>query len=662
MQVSQFIYSNLSSRIYCFILCLLVLGMAPAIAQSSPLQSKQAADNKGLVNTNALETVRNMLGQKIILDFRYFCHDNTASEPCRVPMTDIPDALLTVLSTHNIGGVILFSQNIVNTKQLVTLNYTMQQHMLENARPPLFIAVDQEGGRVARLPSSILPPFSGNMAIGASFHKHGTAFAENVADHIGQTLLPLGINTNFSPSVDVNSEPKNPVINVRSFSEDPQQVATLGESYVSAMQKTGVLSVLKHFPGHGDTRIDSHSGLPKVAHSRAEAMSGDLLPFASIINSSSPPAMVMSAHIQYPSLDNTMVVNKNGKQQIVPATLSKRILTDLLRTQLGYQGLVVTDALDMAGIAQFFSPEDAMLRAYEAGADIALMPFTIRNQQDIKRFEYMLNSVAVKLLNNADMVAMFNTSYRRILNEKQRYQLHKFTSKPKTWWLDEGIENTNAHGVNSLVSKGNQLEKALSMSSVTALYGEHLLPVLGTKLLALMPDAARCLAFESAITKALATESMSRGDIQFACLPLTALPSEKLAKRLIRQSDALIVGDITPLHASYELGGLDDAEALSKRASQTQVHTLTKMLMQYAKSKDKQVIFVPLRMPYIAKEMRPFSDTAIATFSYVINVENKEGALPMVTSETFETLAQVLFGQLKTQGRTPVSINVRSKE
>ncbi|PTT92607.1 beta-hexosaminidase, partial [Pseudomonas sp. HMWF031] len=226
---------------------------ASATAQSG---SANASNNpKPSADAETIRAVKNMLGQKIILDFRYFCEGNTPSSRCRTPMTVIPPSLLNVLSTHNIGGVILFSENIQNTEQLITLNYTMQQHMVKAGRQPLFIAVDQEGGRVARLPSDMLSPFAGNMAIGATFHQRGSAFAQSVASHIGQTLLPLGINTNFAPSVDVNSEPKNPVINVRSFSENPEQVAALGQTFVSAMQSAGVMSAIKHFPGHGDTHV-----------------------------------------------------------------------------------------------------------------------------------------------------------------------------------------------------------------------------------------------------------------------------------------------------------------------------------------------------------------------------------------------------------------------
>ena len=614
--------------------------------------------------SDKLAKTKAMVGQKIILDFRYFCHDGTASKACRTPMTSIPDALLQVLSRNNIGGVILFAENIQSAPQLITLNHTMQQHMTQHGKAPLFIAVDQEGGRVSRLPYSMLAPFAGNMAIGASFHKHGTAFSTNVAEHIGQTLSPLGINTNFAPSVDVNSEPKNPVINVRSFSQHPQQVAALGEAFVSAMQRSGVISAIKHFPGHGDTHVDSHSGLPNVAHSKTHALATDILPFANIINSNTPPAMIMSAHIQYPSLDSSTLIDKNGNAQIVPATLSKRILTDLLRTQLGYQGLVVTDALDMAGIAQFFTPEDAMVNAFKAGADIALMPFTIRTPNDIANFEKLLHNVSSAVVKDEQLYAKVKRSNNRIANAKQQFELHKFVAKPASWWLSEAAEiNDKQHG-NGMMKKGVQLQKALSEAAVTVLHGKQNLPVRAKRYVAFMPDGARCLALEHALSasvkKTVSKQNAHPNEsLQFVCLPLLTLPKQALVKRLINDTDAIIVGDISPRHANYELGGLDNADVMKQRAPLSTIHAFMKDVMHYAKGQGKRVVFAPMRMPYIAQEMAEVSDIIIATFSYVVNVKPDKDAAVKATSHVLQAFTDVLMGNTEAHGRSPVNVDIR---
>ena len=678
-----------------------------------------------------LKKAKLMIGQKMMLDFRYFCQDDTLSKQCRTPVTSMPQPLLNLLSSENIGGVILFSENIHSAKQLVTMNYELQANMRQAGKEALFIAVDQEGGRVARLPTTILPAFAGNLAIGASAHQHGNAFASNIGEHIGRTLLPLGINTNFAPSVDINSEPNNPVINVRSFGESPEQTAELGEAFVSAMQKAGVLSALKHFPGHGDTRVDSHSGLPRVDHSLKQAQSGDLLPFANIINSDTPPAMVMSAHIQYPSLDNTTIKNKQGELQIVPATLSRRILTDILRNRLGFDGLIVTDALDMAGISQFFTEEEAVMMAFDAGADIALMPYTIRNLQDIESFKAMLNSLAMRTMKDKQKMERLTASHQRVLRMKLHHQLGRYVSKPMSWWLNEAQANTgettprsdkvtpqskgksagflegnteenakesvkgntaenadknakdnskivakthaNApknEGASALYLKGKQIEKALSESSVTLLFGKNKLPVKAVKWVALMPDAARCLALESAVLSVDA-------NAQYACLPLIELPNKGLVSRLIKQSDALIVGDITPLHAGYELGGLDRASQLANRASGAQLNAFGANAMKLARSQGKTVIFAAMRMPYTAEAAMEYADIGIATYDYavtvlqaskqsnisqdnalkksaLIDIDNDEPS-PKVSSQSLETLMKVLSGKLVPKGKSPVS-------
>lgn len=640
---------------------------AHAFEQSKLLASPTKFENS--------KNVSAMLGQKLILDFRYYCDDDTPSVQCRKPMTEIPEALLNVLSNYNIGGVILFAENITDYAQLITLNYTMQQHMKNAGRPPLFIAIDQEGGRVARLPDNILLPFSGNMAIGATYEKHGTSFSKSVAEHVGKTLFNLGINTNFAPSVDINSEPKNPVINVRSFSENPQHVAALGKAFVGAMQRTGTIAALKHFPGHGDTHIDSHSGLPQVSHSKKEAMTGDILPFANIINSDMPPAMIMSAHIQYPALDSTTLLDKHGNTQIVPATLSRIILTDLLRTQLGFEGLIVSDALDMAGIAQFFTEEEAIIRTFQAGADIALMPFRIRNENDIRQFARLLERITAAINNNRLESAFLRASFKRIYDTKQRFKLDFFTQVP----LESRIKafESKKRSSNSLFAQQRQVDSALAAASLSLLYGEQNLPLTvgnDNVWFAVMPDAARCFAFETAFEAAIKSDNLKPTDNNTAnksewltCVPLTNILDEELLNKYLREADTVVVGNITPLHAQYEMRGLDSKESLQHRATQSQVNRFTKQFIKQAKSLNKTVVFAPLRMPYLAAEVENDVDVAIATFNYgvtihhadmssvtdIVNAKNPQKS--RVTSASFEALMKVLLGEQKAVGQSPVT-------
>lgn len=578
------------------------------------------------------KSVGQSVGQKIILDFRFYCDDGTSSKACKKPVTTLPDALKDLLVTHNIGGVILFSENINSNQQLIELNYGMQQAMANAKLPPLFIAVDQEGGRVARLPSSMLTPFSGNLAIGASYYQHGTAFAENVAKGIGSSLSSLGINTNFAPSVDINSEPKNPVINVRSFGETPSDVAVLGQAFVDGLQSSGVISAIKHFPGHGDTQTDSHTGLPTVDHSRAQALKGDLLPFSRLISGGNPPGMLMSAHIQYPSLDSTTVKDKNGRVMTIPATLSRKILHDVLRNELGYKGVVVTDALDMAGIAKYFSPEDAMIKAYQAGADIALMPFTIRTPQDINAFAELMQKVSTRISQGEVPLNDIKMSVQRIALLKATFNVDAYSERALSWWVSD-VNNK------AKKAKNKQIEQALSKASITTLFGGKKLPVTKKTWLALMPDALRCLALEKSL-------SFIAPEIDMACLPLTAIPNKSTFDYALKQADLLLVGDISPQHAVYEMKGFDSKEAMSSRASLEAVQRFSQSALQQAQNKGLTTVLVPLRMPYIAKEMQPQTDIAIATFSYNVDSE--------IYSPTFDALVETLLGMNKPNDYVPV--------
>ena len=168
-----------------------------------------------------------MLGQKLMLDLRYFCPNDTPSKQCKQPVTELPSELSRLLSRHAIGGVILFAENLVTTTQIKKLTAQIHATAIDHDLP-MFIAVDQEGGRVARLPTDYSPAFSGNMALGATYAKHQTQLASQVAEVIGQDLLAMGINVNFAPTVDVNANPQNPVINVRSFGESVPLVSALG--------------------------------------------------------------------------------------------------------------------------------------------------------------------------------------------------------------------------------------------------------------------------------------------------------------------------------------------------------------------------------------------------------------------------------------------------
>jgi beta-N-acetylhexosaminidase len=271
------------------------------------------------------------------------------------------DTPAQVVQKYHLGGVIYFawSNNVNTPPQIAGLSTGLQRAALGDSGVPLLVSTDQEGGIVAR----VGPPatqFPGNMALGAARQAEHALRAASIT---AGELRTLGINQNYAPVADVNVNPQNPVIGVRSFGEEPELVSgLLGAQVAGYQQGRRLAATAKHFPGHGDTSVDSHTGLPVIHHSLVELDKIDLPPFQAAIERGI--ASIMTAHIVVPSLD------PSGR----PATLSRPILTGVLRERLGFDGVVVTDALDMAGVRQMFGDERVPIEALKAGADMLLMP------------------------------------------------------------------------------------------------------------------------------------------------------------------------------------------------------------------------------------------------------------------------------------------------
>jgi beta-N-acetylhexosaminidase len=262
-----------------------------------------------------------------------------------------------LIADEGLGGVILFDKNIGTAppRQIAGLTNALQQIASAAGRPPLLVSADQEGGTVVRLRVGATH-FPSAMAFGAAGSE---ALAAAAAGITARELRAVGIRMNMAPVLDVNSNPANPIIGLRSYGEDPHLVARLGVAAIRAMQASGVLAAAKHFPGHGDTSQDSHLCLPTVARSLARIEAVELLPFRAAIQAG--VGAIMTAHIVYPALDPER-----------PATLSPAILSGLLRERLGFAGLIVTDSMAMRAITDGLPPGEAAVQAVLAGADIVL--------------------------------------------------------------------------------------------------------------------------------------------------------------------------------------------------------------------------------------------------------------------------------------------------
>ncbi|MEV0486495.1 glycoside hydrolase family 3 protein [Streptomyces sp. NPDC050508] len=279
------------------------------------------------------------------------------------PGTTAPDWLLRRLG-EGLASVGLFGRNIASPEQLSSL--TAQ---LRSERDDVLVAIDEEGGDVTRLEVRTGSSFPGNHALGAV---DDVDLTRAVAHELGRRLAACGVNLNWAPSADVNSNPSNPVIGVRSFGADPELVARHTAAYVTGLQAAGVAACTKHFPGHGDTAVDSHHALPRIDAESSVLERRELLPFRAAIAAGT--RAVMSAHILVPTLDPDH-----------PATLSLRILTDLLRGQLGYDGLIVTDGMEMQAIAATYGIERGSVLAIAAGADAICVGGGLADDETVRR-------------------------------------------------------------------------------------------------------------------------------------------------------------------------------------------------------------------------------------------------------------------------------------
>ncbi|OXS31381.1 glycoside hydrolase family 3 protein [Streptomyces sp. XY006] len=261
--------------------------------------------------------------------------------------TTAPDWLLRRLG-EGLASVGLFGRNIASPDQLAALTAQLRAE-----RDDVLVAIDEEGGDVTRLEVRNGSSFPGNRALGAV---DDVELTQQVAHELGRRLAACGVNLNWAPSADVNSDPRNPVIGVRSFGADTALAARHTAAYVTGLQSAGVAACTKHFPGHGDTAIDSHHALPRIDVSAEVLAERELAPFRAAIAAGT--RAVMSAHILVPALDPDH-----------PATLSRRILTGLLRGELGYDGLIVTDGMEMRAIAGTYGIERGSVLAVAAGAD-----------------------------------------------------------------------------------------------------------------------------------------------------------------------------------------------------------------------------------------------------------------------------------------------------
>ncbi|MCM3705884.1 MULTISPECIES: glycoside hydrolase family 3 protein [Cytobacillus] len=529
-------------------------------------------------------SIEEKVGQMLMPDFRTWEGQN---------VTEMLPEIEKLVKDYHLGGVILFRENVVTTEQTATL---VSDYQKAAEKFGLLMTIDQEGGIVTRLQSGTDMP--GNMALGAA---RSEEISRKVGKAIGEELSSLGINMNFAPVMDVNNNPDNPVIGVRSFGEDPQLVADMGVAYTEGLQSAGVAATAKHFPGHGDTAVDSHLGLPEVPHDKERLKEVELYPFQKGMEAGVDA--IMTAHVTFPKIDDTKAISqKTGEEIAIPATLSHKVLTELMREEMGYEGVITTDAMNMNAIAEHFGPVDAAIRAVKAGTDIVLMPVGLKEVA-----EGLLNAVK----NGEIPEKRIESSVERILTLKiKRGIIKEETPQP----IDEKITNA-LEVVGSEEHK--QIEKEAAERSITVVKNEgNALP------LKLSPEDNIVVVGNTYITDL--SNSVGKFHANSTVIQTSSYALTEEQKQQIRNASAVLVGS----HTSNVSGRSPDSAQMQ-------------MVNSIIAESEVPVIAVGIRNPYDIMAY-PEIDAYIAQYGF--------------RTASFDSAAGVIFGQINPSGKLPVTI------
>lgn len=272
------------------------------------------------------------------------------------------DELINLIKEYKVGNIILFAENFSTKEELAKLTSFFRKTIKEATGINPLIGIDEEGGAVSRLPhdAAVMPSARAQANVGSK------ELLKKAAKIAGEELLSLGVNLNFAPVLDVNSNPKNPIIGVRSYGTTKEEVIKFAEPVIEGYKEAGILCCGKHFPGHGDTGKDSHVSLPFVEKTKEQMEECEIVPFKEMINKGLPAVMV--AHIVVHSMES----------EKLPSTMSKSIITDCLRNELGFKGLVVTDCMEMDAIKEFYGIEKGAVGSIKAGADLVCISHTTK--------------------------------------------------------------------------------------------------------------------------------------------------------------------------------------------------------------------------------------------------------------------------------------------
>jgi len=312
---------------------------------------------------------------------------------------EVNDNIKELIKSYHVGGVILYGKNVEDSIQLLSLINSLKDNNSSN-KAPLFISVDEEGGSVSRNPNEV-KKLPAARSIGMT---EDNALAFESGKLLGQTVKAFGYNMNFAPVLDIDSNPLNPVIGNRSFGQTVDIVSSMGIEALKGIKSEGVIPVIKHFPGHGDTTVDSHIGLPVINHDLKRLNDFEIVPFKDAIDNGAD--VVMVAHILLSKIDTEY-----------PASMSTMVIGDILRDNLGFDGVVITDDMTMGAITKNYKIGDAALKSLVAGVDILLVGHNYNSQLEV------INAIKDGVDSGIISINRIDKSVYRILKLKEEYKL-----------------------------------------------------------------------------------------------------------------------------------------------------------------------------------------------------------------------------------------------
>ncbi|MEH0633875.1 glycoside hydrolase family 3 protein [Streptomyces bottropensis] len=570
-------------------------GVTSALALGTDAQAGSGPDDSRLRRLISRMTLEEKVGQLFVM--RVYGHSATAPDQADIDANLQELGVRTaaeLLARYRVGGIIYFSwaHNTRDPHQIAALSNGIQRASLALPRGlPVLVSTDQEHGAVARVgrPATLLP---GAMALGAG----GSASDAREAGRVsGAELRALGVRQDYAPVADVNVNPANPVIGVRSFGADPQAVSKLVAAQVKGYQGAGVAATAKHFPGHGDTAVDSHYGFPVIEHTRAQWSTLDAPPFRAAIRAGIDS--IMTAHIMVPALD------PSGD----PATLSRPILTGILRGELGYDGVVVTDSLGMQGVREKYGDDQVPVLALRAGVDQLLNPPSI---------DVAWNAVLAAVRAGRLTEARLDASVLRILRLKAKLGLFE-----RPYVSDAGVDR--------VVGTARHLDAAdrIAERTTTLLVNEGALLPLSRRrhrnLLVVGADPASPSGTTGPPTAVLAAELASLG---FTTTRLSTGTAPTQA--VVDQAVAAAAGKDAVVVATYNV-----------TAAGTQRTLVTRLL-----ATGVPVVAVAIRNPYDVAQL-PAVKGYVASYSW--------------TDVEVRAAARVLAGRVAPRGRLPVPVPVQ---